>query len=703
MTTPVSDKHLASLIQTELSQSNSWAGSEWRESIKQSLNYLLCQQKGDETEGRSQIQSGDVADMLDHVHSELQPMYAVDNLWEIGEEGPDDEEKSHAETEAVNWYWRERLRGFDVLDEAVQDGLLSRNGYLKVWYEESWGLCYEETIEGDQQQVNAELTQLDEGNEIVVLEEEETQAAVTQMVEAIGPDGLTPILGEIEIAPAQYRVKVKVTPQHQEVKAVSVAPEDMFVSRDAVGSNMQHPRFVAQRRRMSRMDVTALGFDAVQVDRMPMTSTHDSDVKTSRKSDYNTYQRQGADKSGQAVDLFEAYYRIDRDRDGRPELWKCFFSSGSGGEILNWADSGEPALELVRVRPFASGSPMKVAHRHDGRSLYDKEKQIEDAKRSLMRQMLDNLELGNDSGAIIGPSVEREDLEETDTVRYIRAGNVDDIRPLPYTNTAPASLAGLQYLDKMRKERGGGAMDAGAESMPVTGPAHSTERILSAMERVVGMYARNFARTMIRDAGILLHQQLQLLPGKVSYQEGSDWQETEPRYWVQRTRINVRLGESQGEKMRKGQALNRVIEIQGADREKTGHVLTNEEYEARVDLAKNAGLDQPSQYFIDPQSDKGKQMAQQRAQQAQMAEQQQQAGQQMLVAAQMQVARMQEETKRAAEQIRAINEDKQRFAEMLQKAEELQAKYVEMELKYAADVPGQGIEGEETVIAFTGS
>ena len=697
MTRPVSDVELAGLIQTEIEQCHQWAGSEWREAVKQSLNYLLLRNKGDEVEGRSQVQSGDVADMLDHVQAEIQPMYAVDDLVEVQPEGPGDDEQAALETSALNWYFRERVRGFDTLDEAIQDGLLSRNGYLKVWYEESHGLPYEETIQGDRMQVDAALMEKSQECDIEVLEEGIVQEQVTQTVEAVGPDGITPVVADVEVAPAIFSIRIKCTPRRQEVKVASVAPEDMFISKDAVGSNMQIPRFVAHRRRLARMDVAALGFDPDQVDKMPTTATYETDVKTARKSDFNTYSRQGAHPSGQTVDLFEVYYRIDRDGDGLPEMWKCFYSSAK--EILRYANEDEPSLEMVRTRPFASGSPMKVAHRHDGRSLYDKEKQIEDVKRALLRQMLDNLELGNDNGFVVGPTVEREDLEETDTVRYIRAGNPADLQPIPYTQTAQNSLSGLQYMDKMRRERGGASIDLSTESMPVNQAAHSTERIMSAMERLVAMYARNFARTLVRDTFVLLHQQLQLLPGKISFEAEGDWMETEPRFWIERSRISVTLGVSEGEKMRRAQGLMQVIQQQQMDAEGAFGILVDYRtmYEARVDLARISGLTNPSQYWVDPDSPEAQQAAQ--AQQEQAAQQQQMMAQQQqqMIQMQMQAVAMQEETKRLRIQQEALEAERDRVATMLQKAEETAQKYVEIELKYGQDVPEKGIEGAEVV------
>lgn len=691
MSAPVSDKELAAAIKTELSQSGNWAGSEHREAIKQSLNYFLLRAKGDEVPGRSQIQSGDVADMIDHVHAEMQPMYAVDELCEIGEEGPGDEETAQAETAAVNWYWRERLRGFEVLDDAVQDGLAMRNGYIKVWYEESYGLPYEETIEGDELQINASLAQLGENNRVEILEYTETQAATTVDLNPYS-DILRPISGSLVVMPALYSVKLKITPLLKEVKGQSVAPEDMLISKDATSSNLQMPRFVAQRRLMARQDVKALGLDQKQVDRIPQHSSFDTDVRQARKTDYNTFARYAAHQSGQQVELYEVYYRIDRDGDGIPELWKIFYADI--GELLRWEgegdEPGEVATEMVRARPFASGSPLKVAHRHEGRSVWDKEKQIEDFGRELMRQMLDNLHIANDTTLGVSRNVSEEDIQETDVGRIIVCDNPQtDLRDFKHNNIVVDSLAGLQYKDKMRRERVSSAIDTSGENMPVTGPAHSTERIMSAMERVVGMFARNFAETLARDTFVLLHQQLKLLPGRVAFKSDNQWQETQPRFWIDRTRISVKMAPSEGEKMRKGQALREVIAIQ---REDGGAVLSPEEYESRMDFSRMMGLENVQQYWLDPESERGQQeaQAQQEAaqQQAQMAAQQQQ----MLLAAQMQVVRMQEETKRAAEQIRSLNDQQDRLADMMQKAEDRKAKYTELELKYGTDVPDEGME-----------
>lgn len=680
---PLSIPELEARVKQELHNSGNFAGSEWRDAIRVALDYFLGKPKGDDIDGRSKLQSGDVADIIDHVQAELQPMYNVDILCEVGEEGPNDENAT-IETEALNWYWRERLRGAEIVDEAVQDGLLSRNGYLKVWFEQSYGFPFEETFEGDEMQIRAALMKLSETGEYEIdmesMRVSQVSAAIVVQPDPIAQELAGGVLQPLIQQPAQYSITVKVTPVYREVKMESPAPEDMFISRDAVGSNMQKPRYVAQLRRETRQGVIGLGFYTKDVMEMPRDgATYNSDVNLARQSDNNRQYDDSADTLGQMVQLFESYYQVDYDRDGVTELLKIFHSKT--GTILRWSAEdpetgeeipGEYAVEMVRSRPFASGSPMKVSHRHQGRSLFDKEKDIEDWGRVLIRQMADNLVEANNATTIYKRGgVDEEDMEDTDVGRFIGADNPPtDVVFAKHNNIVGDSLQGLVYKDKIRRERGGSTIDASHENMPVSQAAHSTERVMSAMERRVAMYARNFANNMFRDAFVLLHEQLKLWPGKMAFESGNQWRETEPRYWIQRNRISVNLGESEGDRLKKGAALGAVIANQ---REDAGKALTEQEYEARVDQARMAGLKDPGQYYLDPRSPKGRQLAAQQAEQAQVSQQMAFQQSQALYQTQLAMTQMQEQTKRMSDQLDAINSERDRLNKLIIEMSKLEA------------------------------
>ena len=386
---------------------------------------------------------------------------------------------------------------------------------------------------------------------------------------------------------------------------------------------------------------------------------------------------------------------MDRDGDGIPEMWKYFYSSNQ--EVMNWApregeETTRSTAELVRSRPFACGNILKVAHRHQGRSIYDKEKDVEDTKRSLLRQMLDNIYLGNDQKTIVGKGVNLDDMDEVEIGSYVRAADVSQVVPFPHIDTASTSLAALQYMDKIRKERAGTNIDLSAEGMPIRqGGDHTTERIMSAMEKQLAMYARNLANTMVRDAMILLHQQLRLLPGKMSFEVGDDWEETEPRLWMDRTRISVTLGMSEGERLRHLMNLDKTIAQQDIDAEKgRDGVLVDFQsmYEARVDRGRAAGLRNPEQYWVDPASDQAiKSLQEKQEQQRQMMELQMrqfEAQQQSLMA----ITQMQEATKRIANENDKLESQRDRILEEMKSQRKMMTDFAKIIVDAGIEVPG---------------
>ncbi len=708
---PVTDHELGELIHQEIYQSDNRSGSEMQQNTTEAYEYFLYRRKGDEVPGRSQIQSGDVADMIDHVQAELQPMYSVASLVQIEPEGQGDVERAAGETKAINWYFRERCRGFEKLDDGVQDGLLLRNGYLKVWPEKSYKLPYEEEFTGTRDQIDAILAELDVNGRVYVVDEELIQPAQVQPITDIGPDGITPVETELVLTPEVYRVKLKIIPKKNEILIEAVPREDMYISRDAVNQNMQRPRFVAQRRWMTRSYAVSLGFDKQEIWDLPSISYINQQTKSARMADVQRLQTNAPHEDGDIIQIWECYYLVDRDGDGLAERHKIFWGNR---KVLHWneEEGGELCDEIVRLVPFAAGAALKVSHRHAGRSLFDKERAIEDSKRHLIRQGLDNIELANNRRPLIGPGVSEDDVEETEVGAFIRcAQGIDQYGEAGYTPIFDKTLLGLEYLDKMRRERGGSAIDMGSTMAPVGNtPAHTFERFTSSQEQMVAMYAKNFANTLIRDAFVLLHQQLRVLGETINFQDGEKWYTEEPRHWMDRERFTVKLGLSQGEKMRRIAAYETLLEKQTSVMEagKEGVLVDDGNlYKALVDQANIQGLPEPDQYWLDPERVVGRdpqtgqeitasQRAQQmQAQSAERAQAEQREAAQAMLNAQMQITALQEETKRMRDNAKAINDAQTLVQKSLDSIRDFIAEQTKTEAQYGVDVPGGTVTGDE--------
>src|SRR5207247_598471 len=87
---------------------------------------------GDEQIGRSQVVSRDVSDVVEGVLANvLKPFVAGDEIVRFNPYGPEDEDAAKQETDYINFIALERNNGFLVLNAAVKDALLLRNGYIK--------------------------------------------------------------------------------------------------------------------------------------------------------------------------------------------------------------------------------------------------------------------------------------------------------------------------------------------------------------------------------------------------------------------------------------------------------------------------------------------------------------------------------------------------------------------------------------------
>lgn len=88
-------------------------------------------------EGRSKTVSMDVADAIEGLMPMLMDIFAgSDEVVRFEPVGPEDEAAAQQETDYVNHVFMQTNPGFTTLYSFVKDGLLQKNGFVKVWWEE---------------------------------------------------------------------------------------------------------------------------------------------------------------------------------------------------------------------------------------------------------------------------------------------------------------------------------------------------------------------------------------------------------------------------------------------------------------------------------------------------------------------------------------------------------------------------------------
>jgi hypothetical protein len=328
---------------------------------------------------------------------------------------------------------------------------------------------------------------------------------------------------------------------------------------------------------------------------------------------------QGETPAEDIIEFWECYVRLDVDGDGVAELMKVCLASST---ILE-----KSPIEYI---PYASGTPFLQAHRFNGLGLYDKLKNVQDAKTHTLRQLLDNQNHANNARVtVIDGQVNVDDVTNSRPGGVVRARAPDAVVPFPFTDIGPSAQNTLSYLDKIRSERGGASLDLQSAELQIAGEtAHGVERQMSAKEQLAALMTRTLAETLIRQLYLLTHQALRMyIPEDLQFQVMDEFVQTNPGQWVERKNVQVRAGLSMAERMRKQAALEAIIVRQDALKQQGSYVSADDVYNAQLDWCRAQSIENPERYFTDPNSEEAQMFQQQQAQ----AQQEQNAMQQMLV------------------------------------------------------------------------
>ncbi len=599
---PITEEELAAIIQNELSGSAGDDGGSLAANRELAIRYYYNEPTGTEVAGRSQVQSTDLADMVEAVVAQMMPAFASDAPAHFEPKAEDDETQAALESAFVNDQIMQVNEGYVVIQEGVKDALLQMNGIVKVWVEETEQV-QKHTVRGVD----------DEGLVMALI-----PTTPAEEVELISQDRAGPGLWDLNIARKTIRRRLIVK---------AVAPENWRFQQDWPSVSLQGIRFCAERELRTRSALVEAGYDDTLVYELAPTTMWSSAQQQARHGTTGTGSIGGQEPSTELVEVWDVFLLVDQDGDGVAEQHRIVYA-GTSGEA-----SGGAILENVETEgvPYASGVAIIRPHEFNGISLFEKLRQTQDIKTAGLRQWLDNMSamnnrrIGYRSGAV----------ELTSLFTSKPGGGIEcrdphaDLNPIPVDDIGPSILNLLGYMDCVRTEQAGASLDfIDAEAQIAGTSGVAIEGQYARKEMLAAMMTRNIAETLIKETYLLVHRTMRLhLPEPISMRTAAGaWVESNPSEWDARDRVNVKAGMSIGERAAKVAALDKVIEGQiGALTQGLSGVLTDPSrlYQAIVDRGYASMLDNPEQYWIDPSSEP----AQEAAAAAKQSNEQQQAAQ----------------------------------------------------------------------------
>ena len=546
------------------------------------IDYYLGEPFGNEIEGRSQVVSFDVQDTIESALPQLLKVFVSgDQVVKFEPKGPEDQDAADQETDYVNHVVMEKNEGFKIFYVWFKDALLSKNGYVKVYAEDE-----EEEEEYEYEGLtDAQLQMLASDEKTEVLEHEaypdpsvDMNALMDQAL-AMGQDPAT------IIQPMLHDVKLKVTEKKTEICIENVAPENMMVSVDAVGPNLDDARFVQHREVMSLADIAEAFDKPLEYVKSIMSDLRDTFEEESNARDIYDEEYDRALLPDEAL-VKDTYIKLDGERHRVVVL---------GNTILH--------KEKMDCVPFACITPMIMPHRHIGRSYADLTMDIQLIKSTLLRGQLDNMYLANNGRYAISDRVNLDDMLTSRPGGIVRVEGDPSlgIMPLSHPPLPASSFAMVEYMDSMKEKRTGiTAYNQGLDANSLNKTATGVQQIMSAAQQRVELVARTFAETGVKELFKLVHRLVRTTLTKPDIVRiRNKWVEVDPREWEDRKDLSISVGLGAGNK---DQQLAHLATILQAQKEALQIGITSPEkiYNALAKLTQNAGFKNPEEFWINP-------------------------------------------------------------------------------------------------------
>lgn len=568
------------------------------------LNYYYARPLGNEQPDRSQMVAPELRDTIEWIKPQLMRMFAgTNNIVRFEPENEQDEELAEQQTEACNYIFMRQNNGVMVLHDYIMDALLMRNGYIKTYYEKKRSVKIENYTGLDQDALTKLMTDAKEqGDEIEILGQEEKQDFLPNPLALQPPQPGQPPQPPI-IPYTCFDIKLRRVSNDGQVCVDAIPREEVLISPRA-RFGLDDAPFYMHKNKRPRSDLIAEGYDKDLVNRAQIGPPRWTNLNDLARNDLldQSNQDETSDHSMQEPEVREVHMRVDWDGDGIAELRHiCII----GDQIAENEEEEEG--------PLASGSPMRMAHRHIGISIYELLVDLQQEKTMLVRNLNDNIHLTNNTR--MGVDQDNVNFDDMMTNRpggmvRVKGSPMDKFYPLETPNVIGDVLSAIEYYDRVRQWRVGvgedtTTMDPDALQNVTKG---STLAMLSKSDLKIELMARLLAEGLkdtfrkINNC-IIRHQDkpmMMKLRGK--------WVEIDPSQWKYRTSVSINVGLGSGN--REETRANLMLLGQGMQTFKqAGLVGPKQAYNYAKRSIEALGFTTPSEFVVDPSTPEGQQLA----------------------------------------------------------------------------------------------
>ena len=595
----ITEEELVTRIRGEITESLGYMGDTISQQREQAMQYYYGLPFGNEVEGRSQFVDSTVQDTIEWIKPSLMRVFASgDEMVKFSPHGPEDVKMAEQASDYVNYVFTKDNPGWEILYSWFTDALLSKNGIVKVWWED-----YEK-------EEREEYHNLDEVSLMAIISDDDVE--VIEHTETL------------EEGVPYHDLVIKRKDYDGRIKIENVPPSEFLINREA--KSISDARFVCHRVLKTLSELREMYPEKdLDVEDLKGASEAMADFSTERlerfQFDKSAKYWEGWGDATYGEDglrtywLHESYLQTDYDDDGITELRKV---CTVGSTVL--------ANEEIDNIPFVSLTPVKIPHKFYGLSMADLVMDLQLMKSTLMRNLMDNMYNQNFGRyAVLEGQANLDDLLTQRPGGVVRVKSPNAVTPLATPSLEPYTFQMLEYLDGVRESRAGvSRMSQGMNENALTSHTTATavNAVMSAAQSRVELVARNFAETGVKDLMIRIYELLYKNQDKERVvMLRNEWVPVRPDVWKDKSDCTVSVALGNGNKDQQMMHLSQMLQFAG-EAMKGGLPIVSMQnmYNLGASLVKAMGFQNVDDFLTNPEMLPPKQKEQDPAEQAKLLE-----------------------------------------------------------------------------------
>ena len=466
----LSDREILKLVDDNIHRSVGYYDSEISKERELVTGYYNASMPKPSHDGNSKYVSQDVYNSVESLKASLLETFSAgNNIVRFAPQSPQDVPLAEIATKYTDYVLYRQNDSFSVFNSVIHDGLTSRVGICKVYWQNS-----SKIIEREFERVTPD--ELD----VVLMEDGIELGESTE-------DGLGLISGTLFVEKDTSQVVVE-----------AIAPEEFVIEPQAKSMNMKDINFCAHRMRKTITELRQMGYDEdvisnigshedVERETDPEVLARHEDVGADRGFNADSYQDQV-----RSVMVYEVYMMLDVGGTGEAELHRIV---KGGNALLD--------IEQVDRLPFVSFVPLPIPHAFFGSNFAEKVISTQNARSVLTRSILDHAVISNNprymvvKGGLSNPS----ELIDARVGGIVNTTRADAISPLPQAPLNPFIFQTLKLLEEDLEDTTGVSQLSKGISKDAVSKQNSAamiEQLATMSQQRQKIVARSFANNFIR-------------------------------------------------------------------------------------------------------------------------------------------------------------------------------------------------------------